>query len=201
MSSSWSPLASFSRLRTVGPPSGRRARDGAVCWAAAVILLGRLAECARFSPAWAMLVAPVVSARPWRRKGSQSCQPLVCRRVGVAHRPSVAPAVSVTLRAGCQRRRPSVPPAAYRPFKLVAPKVSTRLGQWPQAGNCSSCRWYPSRAGPSPHFSGSLRNVRLPSAVVETGPFQRGGTACFVHTRSMPTHPSGGSAVQATMTR
>ena len=47
---------------------GRRARDGAVRRAAAVTaLLGRLAECAllgpacRVSPAWAMLVAPVVS--------------------------------------------------------------------------------------------------------------------------------------------
>ena len=41
---------------------GRRARDGAVCRAAAVTaMLGRLAECARLSPAWAMLVAPVVS--------------------------------------------------------------------------------------------------------------------------------------------
>ena len=36
---------------------GRRARDGEVCRGRN----SRLAECARFSPAWAMLVAPVVS--------------------------------------------------------------------------------------------------------------------------------------------
>ena len=49
--------------KPAGPSGhGRRARDGAVCRAAAVTaMLGRLAECARLSPAWAMLVAPVVS--------------------------------------------------------------------------------------------------------------------------------------------
>ena len=70
--------------------------------AAVTALLGRLAECARFSPAWAMLRAS--RQYPWRLTGRWSRQPLVCRRVagGVAHRPSVAaPAVSITRRAGC----------------------------------------------------------------------------------------------------
>ena len=43
-------------------PSGHARRAARSAGAAAVTaLLGRLAECARFSPAWAMLVAPVVS--------------------------------------------------------------------------------------------------------------------------------------------
>ena len=71
-SESWSPLAFFSHLRPVGPPSSRLARhgNGAVCRAAAVNFLGRLV--ARFSPAWAIVVAPVVSTLGGARAASRA---------------------------------------------------------------------------------------------------------------------------------
>ena len=98
--------------------------------AAVTALLGRLAECARFSPAWAMLVAPVVST------------------LG-AHWPLVAPAVSVS---ACRRGSPAVSHGAGRQYH-----AARRMWQWP--GTCSWCRWYPSQDGPSRRFSKSIASA------------------------------------------
>ena len=61
-------------------------------------------------------------------------------------------------------------------------------------------RWYPSRVGPRRLFSDRFVTCDCRSwcRVVETGPLQRGGTACFVRPRSMPNPSTGGSAVRVT---
>ena len=133
-----SPLIPI-RLRVVlalparRPGLPRTVRGGAArCAAPVTALLGPLAGCPRLCPAWAVLVAPVVSTLG----GSW---PPVAPAVSVllaAHRPSVAPAVSTPDYAA---RRKSVSPAvstsrsAHMP--LVAPKVSS-------ASSSTTVAWY-----------------------------------------------------------
>ena len=153
-----------SRLVLASParwPSVARHGNGAVCRAAAVNFLGRLV--ARFSPAWAIVVAPVVSTLGGARAASRAPA-----AVSVSACLRGSQAVSRACRqchaaARLMWRLPLVPTVTAAHGPLVAPKVSTRHGQWP--GTCSWCILHGGiRVGPgqvvvSP--SRSLRNVRL----------------------------------------
>ena len=128
-----------------------------------VALPGPLAECPRLSPALVMLVAPVRRRQdPWRLTSRQSRQQLVCWR-WLTGRKSRQPSVPrFTRRAGCQRRRQSVPTGQGTSQAYIRAK-----GQYPPSAVAwylspvHIARWYPSRAGPGRRCSESPASTAL----------------------------------------